>query len=375
MKILCYFINSDWYFDLHWLERAYAAQQKGYRVHIITRFTGKTLINKFTNMGFICHPISLKERSINPIGFIFSSMKIFYILYKIRPTIIHSITIKPILLGGLYAKIAKKSFVANIVGLGRVFDTKGFIFSLFKSLTLSIYKIIISNQKSCFVFEHDEDRNTLMKSIHFGPLQTAVIDGAGVDTKIFSYQQEKRNKTPVVFFAGRMLNNKGLNTLVRLRQELKEINIDFDLVVAGIEVKDDPQAIPTQLLQQWRENEDILWLGMRSDIQNLITESNIVALPTTYPEGVPRILIEACAIGRACIAYNSGGCKSIIKNEITGYLVEKNNYNLLKEKMINLINDYELRVSMGVNGRNLVTEKFSSSKIIEETIKIYNKIV
>ena len=375
MKILCYFINSDWYFDLHWLDRAYAAQKKGYRVHIITRFSGPTFINKFTKMGFICHPISLKERSINPIGFIYSSIKIFYLLYKIRPDIIHSITIKSILLGGLYAKIAKKAFVANIVGLGRVFDTKGFIFGLFKNLTLLVYKIIISNQKSCFVFEHDEDKNTLMKAINFGPRQTAVIDGAGVDTTLFLYQQEKRNNTPVVFFAGRMLNNKGLDTLVKLRRELKEININFDLVVAGIEVKDDPQAIPTQLLKQWRDNEDILWLGMRNDIQQLITESNIVALPTTYPEGVPRILIEACAIGRACIAYNSGGCKSIVKNDINGYLIEKNNYLLLKEKMISLLNDYELRVLMGVNGRALVTEKFSSNKIIGETINIYKNIL
>ena len=374
MKILCYFINSDWYFDLHWLERAYAAQQKGYQVHIITRFTGTTFIDKFTKMGFVCHPISLKERSINPIGFIFSSIKIFHLLYRIRPSIIHSITIKPILLGGLYAKIAKKSFVANIVGLGRVFDTKGFIYSLFKSLTLSIYRIIVSNRKSCFVFEHDEDKNTLMKSIDFSPSQTAVIDGAGVDTTLFNYQKEKKNKIPVVFFAGRMLNNKGLNTLVKLKRELKEINIDFNLVVAGIEVKDDPQAIPAHQLKQWRDNNDILWLGMRNDIQQLITDSNIVALPTTYPEGVPRILIEACAIGRACIAYNSGGCKSIVKNDINGYLVEKNDYLLLKEKMINLINDYELRVNMGLNGRKLVTEKFSSGKIIGETINIYKEI-
>ncbi|WP_241573615.1 glycosyltransferase family 4 protein [Rosenbergiella nectarea] len=375
MKILCYFINSDWYFDLHWLERAYAAQQQGYRVHIITRFTGTNFLNKFTKMGFICHPISLKERSINPVGFFFSSIKIFHLLYKIKPTIIHSITIKPILLGGLYAKISNKSFVANIVGLGRVFDTKGFIFKIFRAFTLSIYKIIISNKKSCFVFEHDEDKNVLMQSIDFGSHQTAVIDGAGVDTTLFSYQREKQNETPIVFFAGRMLNNKGLSTLIKLRRELKASNIYFDLVVAGIEVKDDPQAIPTHLLKKWCDNGDMLWLGMRNDIQQLIADSNIVALPTTYPEGVPRILIEASAIGRACIAYDSGGCKSIIQDDVTGFLVEKNNYSLLKERMIDLIGNYELRVTMGINGRKLVTEKFSSSKIIGETIHIYKEIV
>jgi len=375
MKRICYFINSDWYFDLHWLERALATQKNGYQVHIITRFTDNTFYNKFNDLGFKCHPISLKERSLNPIGFISGAIKIFYLLNKLNPDIIHGITIKPILLGGIFAKLMKKSFVANIVGLGRVFDSESLIFCIIKKITLHLYKIIISNKNSCFVFEHDEDRKILNQFIKFNPHQTIVIDGAGVDTEIFNYQCEDRKPIPVVFFAGRMLNNKGLNTLVKLKKELKESDINFSLVVAGIEVADDPQAIPPTLLKKWCNNGDILWLGMRTDIHQLIAESNIVALPTTYPEGVPRILIEASAIGRACIAYNSGGCKSIVQDSVTGYLVEKNNYALFKEKMVSLINNYDLRVKMGINGRKLVTEKFSSNKIIEETLDIYRKLI
>ncbi|WP_241613922.1 glycosyltransferase, partial [Rosenbergiella epipactidis] len=201
----------------------------------------------------------------------------------------------------------------------------------------------------------------------FDSNQTFVIDGAGVNTSIFNYQREAENIVPVVFFAGRMLKNKGLNTLVKLKRELKSDGINFTLVVAGIEVKDDPQAIPTQMLEEWCESGDIIWLGMRKDIHKLITESNIIALPTTYSEGVPRILIEASAVGRACIAYDSGGCKSIVKDQVTGYLVEKNNYILLKKRMADLINKRDLRIEMGINGSKLVTEKFSSSRIISET--------
>lgn len=46
MKRLCYFVNSDWYFDLHWTERAIAARDAGYEIHIISHFIGEEIIKK-----------------------------------------------------------------------------------------------------------------------------------------------------------------------------------------------------------------------------------------------------------------------------------------------------------------------------------------
>lgn len=54
MKRLCYFVNSDWYFDLHWTERAIAARDAGYEIHIISHFIGEEIIKKFKTLGFIC---------------------------------------------------------------------------------------------------------------------------------------------------------------------------------------------------------------------------------------------------------------------------------------------------------------------------------
>jgi len=374
MKKICYFINSDWYFDLHWLERAYAAQKEGYQVHVMTRFEGETFYNKFTKLGFICHPIRLRERSLNPFEFLFSMIDISLKLSKIEPSIIHSVTIKPIILGGLFSRIKKIPFVANIVGLGRVFDCGGIIYHLIKKVVISIYRYIFKNSKSKIIFEHKNDMNILEKLIDFQTDQINIIDGAGVDTTIFTYKEEKNISIPIVFFAGRMLKNKGLKTLIDIRSELKRENIHFDLVVAGIEVPDDPHAIPSSMLLAWHEKGDITWLGTRHDMAQLITNSSIVALPSVYPEGVPRILIEACAIGRPCIAYNSGGCGSIIDNGITGYLVTKNDRKDFRDKLVTLLLDPELRKNMGVNGRDLVVQKFSSEKIIVKTLNIYSNI-
>uniref|UniRef100_UPI001F4D8D4F glycosyltransferase family 4 protein n=1 Tax=Rosenbergiella australiborealis TaxID=1544696 RepID=UPI001F4D8D4F len=375
MKKICYFINSDWYFDLHWIERACAAQNKGYQIHIMTRFKGEELYNKFTLLGFICHNIHIKDHSLNPLSFFFTMMQVWFKLLIINPSIIHSITIKPVILGGVYSRIFRKPFIANIVGLGRIFDCDSSIYIKVKKIVIFIYKQIFKNEKIKIIFEHNKDRDFLEKNIKFKFGQTIIIDGAGVDTTIFSYREEKENIKPIVFFAGRMLKNKGLDTLVDIKRELNDLNIHFDLVVAGIEVFDDPYAIPTSILKSWHEQGDIVWLGERRDIAQLISNSNIIALPTLYPEGVPRILIEACAIGRSCIAYNSGGCSSIIENGITGYLIEKNNKKEFRDKLIILIKNPELRKEMGINGHNLVKEKFSSAKVINLTLCIYSVFI
>jgi len=375
MKKICYFINSDWYFDLHWLERACAAQKDGYEVHVMTRFNGDEFISKFKRLGFICHPVRLRERSLNPFGFLYAMLDVALTLAQMNPSIIHSITIKPIIMGGIVSRLAQKPFVANIVGLGRVFDCNGMLYRSIRKCVILLYKFIFNNKKSRIIFEHQQDRDILNKYISLEEGKTEIIDGAGVDTSLFPYQEEKEFLRPIVFFAGRMLKNKGLKTLVEIKRELKEKNIYFDLVVAGIEVPDDPQAIPSSQLTAWHEQGDIIWLGTRRDVAQLITKSSIIALPTLYPEGVPRILIEACAIGRPCIAYNSGGCNSIINDGETGFLISRNDQEEFRDKLLLLISQPNLRKRMGINGRNLVMKKFSSEKVVAKTLMAYNDII
>lgn len=101
MKKLCYFINSDWYFDLHWIDRAIAARDAGYEIHIISHFVDGKVLNKFKTFGFKCHNVPLDAQSFNALTFFrafFASRKL---IKEINPDLLHCITIKPCLIGGL----------------------------------------------------------------------------------------------------------------------------------------------------------------------------------------------------------------------------------------------------------------------------------
>ncbi|HGB5310886.1 TPA: glycosyltransferase, partial [Salmonella enterica subsp. enterica serovar Poona] len=89
MKKLCYFVNSDWYFSLHWTERAVAARNAGYDIHIISHFIDKKITQKFTALGFHCHNISLEAQSFNPLIFIRAFLDAGKILRTIKPDLLH----------------------------------------------------------------------------------------------------------------------------------------------------------------------------------------------------------------------------------------------------------------------------------------------
>lgn len=374
-KKICFFINSGWYFKLHWFDRAKLFLNDGFDVYVIGHFTKeeKTFL---TRAGMNCYESGMHERSLNVFSSLKDMLNIFLILRKIRPDILHSITIKPILIGGIFSRLSAKPFVASFVGLGRVFMKQDPLYKTLNFLVRKLYSFIFGNAKSRLIFEHVHDMNLLKSLTNVSKHQCFVIEGVGVDLiNNYNYIPEKNNTPPVILFASRLLKSKGLEVLVNIKKELLSENFDFTLNVAGIEVKDDRDAIPIEQINKWHNLGLINWLGKRDDVPELIAESNIVALPSTYFEGIPRIIIEGAAIGRACIVYDSGGCSSIIKDSVNGFVIKKNDTKRFKEKIRVLLSNSDLRYEMGVNGRKIVEERFSLQSVFDKTKLIYLNIL
>ncbi|MDQ6191453.1 glycosyltransferase [Klebsiella pneumoniae] len=130
-----------------------------------------------------------------------------------------------------------------------------------------------------------------------------------------------------------MLWSKGLGDLIEAKKILRSKNIHFTLNVAGILVENDKDAISLQVIENWHQQGLINWLGRSNNVCDLIEQSNIVALPSVYSEGVPRILLEASSVGRACIAYDVGGCDSLIIDNDNGIIVKSNSPEELADKL------------------------------------------
>lgn len=375
MKKICYVINSDWYFELHWIERALAVKQAGNEIHVICNFVGNDIQSRLESFGFICYSLNVSAHSLNPVNFITSFFKVWRIVSRIKPDILHCVTIKACIIGGLYARFKCKPVILSFAGLGRVFDNTKKKFNLIQFFVLKVYKHIFANPKCMLVFENEFDREKLVNLSSVNIQKTIIIDGAGINTNDYPYTPEPVYNIPVVLFASRMLWSKGLSDLIAAKVLLEKINVFFHLNVAGIVVNEDSDAIPLKKIEQWHNEGHIKWLGKSTNVCQLIKDSNIVALPSSYSEGVPRILLEAASVGRAAITYDVGGCKSLILDSINGYVINKGDIDCLVSKLKILLQNPDVRYKMGLASRDIALNKFSSAIVITKTLGIYDNIL
>ena len=102
--------------------------------------------------------------------------------------------------------------------------------------------------------------------------------------------------------------------------------------------------------------------------------SHIICLPS-YREGLPKILIEAASCGRPIVTTDVPGCRETVQDGVNGYLVPVKDANKLKDALIKLIENEEIRLSMGKASRELAEKQFSTKIVNEKIYSVYQKAI
>ena len=140
-KKLCFITNVDWGFVTFRLPIAKEAQKKGYEIHLIAELTDKNnCLETLKGNNIHIHNIGFKRSNSNPVHLFFLLVKIIKKLKLIKPDIVHLITIKAVLIGGLAARIANiNKVVIAITGLGYTFIQEGMIAQFRRFLLTLLY--------------------------------------------------------------------------------------------------------------------------------------------------------------------------------------------------------------------------------------------
>ena len=222
-KKILFIANVDWFFISHRLPIAIEASKKGYEIHIASVFTQSPI--QLKKYGFRLHPIKLKRGKENFFLSIFTIVQIYKLIDKISPDILHLITIKPIIFGGLVARIKKIPLtVLSIPGLGFTFLQKSFIGKIRLLLIQFLYKIILNNNNLFTIFQNNEDRKYIIKIANINIKKTIIIKGSGVSFKEYYYKKLKNYKIPSILMASRLLIDKGVIDYVKAAKILKKKN-------------------------------------------------------------------------------------------------------------------------------------------------------
>ena len=175
-------------------------------------------------------------------------------------------------------------------------------------------------------------------------------------------------------YAGRLLWDKGLGELIEAIQILQAQNISFRAVFVGDPDPDNPQSIPEATVRAWQDQGLIEWWGRREDMPHVLAQATIVVLPS-YREGLPKVLLEAGAIGRAVIANDVVGCREVVRHGDNGLLVSMGDAQALAQAICELVQSPAKRCEMGKRGREIVETLFSVEGVVSQTLAIYDEML
>lgn len=363
-------VNEDRFFLSHRKDIALSAQQEGWDVHIVCKDTGQRAdVEKFG--------LKMMELPINPTGTnLWQEIKTFFFLLSLyrknRDAIVHHVGLKPILWGSLAAKFAKVKGVVNAVsGLGILFS-EGNISYMAKQI-LRLIRFANDPKRVRVIFQNHEDEQLFLRNRVIDKEQAVFIKGSGVNLEEFHYAPQPESDVIKVLFTGRMVKEKGVLVLIEAANALRndyEGKVEF-LLCGGLH--NNPQAMKESEIHQLCDGKYIQWLGFRKDVNQLLQQCHIVAFPSYYREGVPKSLIEACAVGRPIITTNSIGCKDTVENGKNGFLVPPKHSERLAQTLRILIEDAQLREKMGKEGRLKAEKEFSLEQVVRMHMAIYNE--
>jgi glycosyltransferase involved in cell wall biosynthesis len=120
--------------------------------------------------------------------------------------------------------------------------------------------------------------------------------------------------------------------------------------------------------------EKIKLVGNQSNVESIINVSDICVLMTNckvHGEGISNSVLEYMAMGKAVIASLGGGTNEIVENTKTGFLINPASSQELSEKIAVLIDNIELRKTMGIAGRQRIEDHFSINSMVNKFIQVY----
>ncbi|ALS31799.1 hypothetical protein PTRA_a0441 [Pseudoalteromonas translucida KMM 520] len=372
---LLFIVNVDWFFISHRLSIAKKALASGYEVTVACRFTEHK--DELASMGFNVVDIPF-TRSGGGIASEVNTIKTIKATIKdLRPSLIHAITIKPVLYSGMALHVIKQDipFVAAISGLGYVFAASSIRAKVTRLIASAFYKVALSQKYKTVIFQNTSDEKILTDVAKLKGSDKVLIKGSGADLSVYNYYPENICNTIKIVMACRLLKEKGVYQYIDAARIIKEQYPNTEFLLVGTPDLENPNTVKQIEIDSWVNQNLITYLGHRSDIPAIFADSNIVCLPSFYGEGVPKVLIEAAACGRAIVTTDNPGCRDAIIEGVTGFTVPIRDSKALAIALQKLISEPELRVSMGNKARAFAEAEFDVDSVVAKHLDIYTNLI
>jgi mannose/cellobiose epimerase-like protein (N-acyl-D-glucosamine 2-epimerase family)/glycosyltransferase involved in cell wall biosynthesis len=365
-----YLVTEDWYFISHRLPMARAARAAGFEVHVATRVDRHGA--PIEAEGFHLHPISWRRGSFDPRDLFRVVREVRRLYRKLKPDLAHHVALPATIVGSLAARGLPTVCLNAMTGLGTIFISNTMKARAARIALTPALRGLLSRARSAVLVQNLDDR-AVVENLGVDPARIALIPGSGVDTDALLPTPEP--PAPVrVAFVGRLVETKGIRSLVEAHARLCARGRDIRLIIAGIPDPANPNSIPAHEIEAWSRQPNVSYLGFVEDIAALWASVHIAALPS-HREGLPLSLLQAAACGRPLIATDVPGCRDIARPDLNALLVPLDDVEALAHAIDRLALDPQLRRSFGEASRDLVEREFSSKRIGRDLVALYWRLL
>jgi glycosyltransferase involved in cell wall biosynthesis len=368
-----FLVTTDWFFWSHRLPIARAARKAGFHVVVATRV--KSHGEAIRGEGFEVIPITIPRAFGSPWAEFRSLLGIVGLYRRVRPALVHHISVKCALYGTISARFARVPAVVNTLpGLGYLFNSGRWQARVVRPLVCHAFRFLFRGKATRVIVQNSDDRDFLEDEGLVTRDRLVLVRGSGVDVSRFTPRPEP-DGPPTVVMVSRMLWDKGVGELVEAARLLRSWGRQVRVVLIGNPDPENPGSIPAEQLAEWNESGCIEWSGPRGDIPAVWASAHVAALPSYYGEGVPKALIEAAACGRPIVAADTPGCREIVRQGVNGLLVPPRDAAALAAALDQLVSDPALRQRMGARGRQIAEYEFADDIVVANTLAVYRDVL
>jgi len=360
-KTIALVSNTAWYLYNLRLGVIHFLQSKGFEILAIAPNDDFMKLLEQENCKTVA--IEMDRRGTNPLSDVVLMRRLHKIYRDHKPDFIIHYTIKPNVYGSLAAKAAGIPSIAVVSGLGYAFSGQGWL-----------YKIVARLMKTAFAFAKEvwfvnkDDRELLLQANIVSKEKTVQLPGEGINTEKFApIPKPSSSETFVFLMSARLLWEKGVGVFVEAARQLKPKYPHAEFQLLGFLTDDETIGVTKTQVETWEAEGIVKYLGTTSNVIPFLANADCILLPSFYREGVPRTLLEAASMAKPIITTDNVGCRDVVDDGVTGFLVKPNNSADLTEKMERMLNLSEAeRREMGSKSREKVIREFDERWVLKE---------
>lgn len=351
--------NSAWYLYNFRLRLMQALRSDGHELLAVAPADGHAARLQEAGVDWLDWPLAAS--GTHPLRELRSLLALRRLLVRQGVELAFTYTPKANIYTGLAARGLRLAHVPNVSGLGRVFIDRGPLTVLVKRLYRSAFA-----RARRVVFQNDEDRDEFLRAGLVDAARTLRVPGSGVDLDRFAPAPwPAEGSDPVFLFVGRVLRDKGAREFAQAARQVRQRWPQARFRMLGSVGADNPTAIPAVEWQAWVAQDGLQMLGSVDDVRPHIAAAHCIVLPS-YREGVPRVLLEAAAMGRPCIATDVPGCRDAVVDGRSGWLCAARDAGALAAAMLRFVDaGPAVWQRMGAAGRAHVEQRFDERSVLQ----------